>query len=294
MTITQLRYFLQICDCNGITCAASQLFISQQALSKTVRTLEQELGAPLFLRTKSGIVLTKAGTLLRDQSRPIVEQFDHFSSSIRRSIRMSSGTLRLCIFEDCLSLVTMDDFNHFRELFPQYSLEIKEYQFQVCNQRLLEGKHDAALTIEPILDKNIVNIPLQSRELVTVIHRDSPLMHRETVRFQDLHHQRLIMSIDERGYRAFCQLCDQHHVEPSVIQRVSQLSNMFGVCSHNGYLGLTADYSAEKLVLRYPNLMVKRLEGKPSPYPVTLAYHISNEKLDVLSDFIKFLKATIA
>lgn len=139
-----------------------------------------------------------------------------------------------------------------------------------------------------------VLIPLQSRELVAVVHRDSSLMHREAVCFQDQNHQRLIMSIDERGYRAFCQLCDQHHVEPGVIQRVSQLSNMFDVCSHSSYLGLTADFSAEKLVLRYPNLMDNRLEGNPSPYPVTPAYHISNEKLEVLSDFIKFLTATIA
>lgn len=294
MTIAQLQYFLAICDCGGITSAASKLFISQQALSKTVNTLERELDTALFLRTPSGIVLTKAGTLLRDECRPIVEQFEQFSSCIQHTIGRSSGTLRLCIFEDCLSFITVEEFDQFQERFPQYKLEIKEYQFQVCNQRLIEGKHDAALTIEPIPDRRITNIPLQSRQLVMVVRRDDPLARQPEVRYQELCRQKLMICLDNCGHQLVSRLFQEHTIQPDSIQRVSQLSNLFGICSENGYLGLTADYSAGKILSLYPDLVAKPIEGRPSPYIVTLAYHTNSEKLDVLNDFVQWVKALVA
>lgn len=293
MTIAQLQYFLAICDCGGITSAASKLFISQQALSKTVNTLERELDTALFLRTPSGIVLTKAGALLRDECRPIVEQFEQFSACIQHTIGRSSGTLRLCIFEDCFSFITVDEFNQFQARFPQYTLEIQEYQFQVCNQRLIEGKHDAALTIEPIHDRRIANIPLQSRQLVIVLRRDDPFAEQPAIAYSDLRQRKLVICLDRCGHQFTDRLFQEHGVAPEGIQRVSQLSNMFSICSENGYLGLTADYSAGKILSVYPNLTTKPLEGYPSPYTVTLAYHTNSEKLEVLNNFIQWVKEMV-
>ncbi len=294
MTIAQLQYFLAICDCGGITSAASKLFISQQALSKTVNTLERELDTALFLRTPGGIVLTKAGALLRDECRPIVEQFEQFSACIQHTIGRSSGTLRLCIFEDCLSFITMEEFGQFQERFPRYKLEIQEYQFQICNQRLIEGKHDAALTIEPVPDRRITNIPLQSRQLVMVVHRDDSLAQQPEIHYPDLFRRKLMICLDSCGHQFVNQLFQQHAVEPDSIQRVSQLSNMFGICSENGYLGLTADYSAGKILSLYPDLVAKPLEGRPSPYIVTLSYHTNSKKLEVLNDFVQWVKDLVA
>jgi len=291
MTIAQLRYFLEICDCGSITGAAGNLFVSQQALSRTVTTLERELGAMLFLRSKKGIVLTQAGEVLRDQCRPVVKQFDEFSASVGRTMRTFSGGLRVCIFEDCLSLISMDDFDRFQAEYPQYTLELAEYPFQVCNRMLLSGAYDAALTLEPIQEKGIVNVPLQYRDLVMVVRRDSPLAQQDRVEERDIQGQRLVMSIDARGFEAVCQLCRQNDIEPEVMRRVSQLSGMFDLCSGNGYIGLTAEYSAEKLIHRYPSLVIKRFARRYSPYAVTLAYHQENGKQAGLDAFTGFLQS---
>lgn len=290
MTISQLQYFLAICDCGGITSAASKLFISQQALSKTLSTLEHELDTALFLRTPSGVVLTNAGILLRDECRPVVEQFERFSTRIQQTIGKSNGTLRLCIFEDCFSFITIDEFNQFQTKFPQCTLEIQEYQFQVCNQRLIEGKHDAALTIEPIPDRRIVNIPLQSRQLIVVLRRDDPLSAQPEIEYQSLQQRDLAICLDGHGHQFVNQQFETRGLIPCSVQRVSQLSNMFSICSDNGYLGLTADYSAGKILSLYPNLITKPLEEFPSPYTVTLAYHANSEKLKVLNDFVQWVK----
>lgn len=293
MTIAQLRYFLTICDCQSVTYAASTLFLSQQALSKTIHALERELGTALFLRTSSGVTLTSAGCYLRDECRPIVEKFDRFSSEVQHTIGKLNRVLRLCIFEDCFSFIPIEAFNQFQALFPQYSLEIREHQFQICNQNLLEGTADIVLTIEPIHDRRITNISLQSRQLVLVLRSDDPLARKPLITFQDLHNRKIVMSIDRRGYEFVCQLFHSHDLSLDDIYRVSQLSNMFSICNGNGYLGLTADYSAEKMLPLYPDIISKPLEGQPTPYLVTMAYHTNSQKSDALNDFVRWVQSLV-
>jgi DNA-binding transcriptional LysR family regulator len=64
MDIRQLEYFLAIVDHGGFNRAASALYVSQPALSQTVRSLERDLGAALFHRIGKRAVLTEAGTAL--------------------------------------------------------------------------------------------------------------------------------------------------------------------------------------------------------------------------------------
>ena len=63
LRIEQLRYFLEVATSRSISTAAQNLFISQQALSTSLRKIEAELGLTLVVRSKTGIVLTEDGRL---------------------------------------------------------------------------------------------------------------------------------------------------------------------------------------------------------------------------------------
>lgn len=56
MELRQLQYFMQICESGSILKAANNLYITQQAVSKSIAALERELGASLFYRTAKGVV----------------------------------------------------------------------------------------------------------------------------------------------------------------------------------------------------------------------------------------------
>ena len=60
MDIRQLRYFLRICSDGSILKASQNVFITQQALSKIISAMEQEIGAPLFFRSSRGLVPQKS------------------------------------------------------------------------------------------------------------------------------------------------------------------------------------------------------------------------------------------
>lgn len=61
LTLLKMRYLVSIAQCGSITKAAKNLFVSQPSLTKTIREIEEEIGFPIFQRTKSGILLTRSG-----------------------------------------------------------------------------------------------------------------------------------------------------------------------------------------------------------------------------------------
>lgn len=73
MTLQQLRYAVTIADMKSMNKAASELFVSQPALSNTIHDLEEELGIEIFLRTNRGIVVTTEGEEFLSYARQMVE-----------------------------------------------------------------------------------------------------------------------------------------------------------------------------------------------------------------------------
>ena len=75
MTILQLKYAIAVANSYSMREAAGKLFVSQPALSASIRELEQELGIKIFERTNKGIVTTKEGEEFLDYAKQAVGQF---------------------------------------------------------------------------------------------------------------------------------------------------------------------------------------------------------------------------
>ena len=76
MTLTQLRYVVEVASAGSITAAAARLYIAQPSLSKAVAELEAEMGITIFERSSRGVVPTEDGTRFLSYARQVVEQAD--------------------------------------------------------------------------------------------------------------------------------------------------------------------------------------------------------------------------
>ena len=76
MEIKHLRYFLAVAREENMTKAADMLHVTQPTLSKTLKTLEDELGKRLFTRHSFSISLTDEGMLLRDRAEDLIAMAD--------------------------------------------------------------------------------------------------------------------------------------------------------------------------------------------------------------------------
>ena len=90
MTLLQLKYIVKIVECGSMNEASHELYVSQPALSSSVKELENELGIEIFTRSSQGIALTVDGAEFLTYARQVLDQADLLRSATRTRSRASS------------------------------------------------------------------------------------------------------------------------------------------------------------------------------------------------------------
>lgn len=93
MDVRHLRYFLAVVDHRGFTRAAERLLIAQPSLSQTIKSLERDLGVPLFHRVGRNVVLSEAGRELVGPARVVVRDLEAARAAIDELKGMRRGRL---------------------------------------------------------------------------------------------------------------------------------------------------------------------------------------------------------
>jgi DNA-binding transcriptional LysR family regulator len=100
LELRHLRYFVALADAGSFTHAAEQLFIAQPTLSQQIRRLEQAIGTPLLHRSREGLRLTAAGSVLLEESRNVLSLVNHGLSQTRQAAGLGRPQLRMVIPPD--------------------------------------------------------------------------------------------------------------------------------------------------------------------------------------------------
>lgn len=145
MLYQRIRCFLEVANCLSFSAAAKNLYVSQQAVTRQISQLEQELGVKLFYRTTRQVTLTPAGALLRDDFTQINRQISDSVRRAREIDRSDKGLLRVG-FLSALSrrdiILPIADY-----LEQKHSmLQIRLLDFVELRNQLLDGRLDFCVT----------------------------------------------------------------------------------------------------------------------------------------------------
>lgn len=122
-----MRSFLVLAEESHFGRAAQRLNIVQPALSMQMRSLEEELGGPLFIRTSRKVELTEAGKLLRMEAQRVVDHADHARQAVSRALRGELGRVRVGFAGNtALSSKLSHDLRGFNTTFPDVELIARE------------------------------------------------------------------------------------------------------------------------------------------------------------------------
>ena len=95
MKLQQLQVLVAVVEQGGIRAAARALHLSQAAVTKSMRLLEEEAGVPLLLRRSRGVDLTEAGARLLARARVITRQVALARDDLRQAAGEDAGSVRL-------------------------------------------------------------------------------------------------------------------------------------------------------------------------------------------------------
>ena len=97
MDIKQLKTFIAVADARSFLKAADSLYVTRQALSKTIDQLEDELGVELFFRTQKGANMTPAGIYLYPRAAQLINEFDRLKTDTINMSRSYKPKIKICL-----------------------------------------------------------------------------------------------------------------------------------------------------------------------------------------------------
>lgn len=192
MTIQQVQYILEVSQTGSISRAASNLFLAQSNLSSAIRSLEQELGFPIFTRSNRGIQPTEQGLLVLEQAGYMWECYQKMrqASAIQTTAHIRIGGApytpvceaynRLCeAYQDYERL----DFSYV--ILPIEEM-IEKLYLSLLDLGLFMVSPDAREAFQKrIASKNLVVHPIAKVPIVLRIGPKHPLYHKAEIKLSD-------------------------------------------------------------------------------------------------------------
>lgn len=155
MELNQLRSFLSVARTGQLVRASEQLHLTQSALSKQIKSLEDELGVLLFVRTPAGMVLTGAGRRLLPLAARTVESAQEIVSVATSMGGSLSGALRLGTIIDPESIRLGPLLSALLELYPHVDVSLIHGISGGVLQLLKEKQVDACFYLGPLKDTEV-------------------------------------------------------------------------------------------------------------------------------------------
>jgi DNA-binding transcriptional LysR family regulator len=202
MELRHLKQFIAVAEELHFARAASRLHITQPALSKQIQLLEQELGFPLFYRTKQKVELLDAGHVLLDEARRILRQAENAVESARRTHTGQSGRLIIGFSSSATLEVLPRIVRKYRRLYPEVMLELSEITTVRGSELLLDSPLSVGLIRSPSFsNKESFSIETILREPFVVAMPDShPAAKQDSVRIKTLDGEPFVVPPREPGW----------------------------------------------------------------------------------------------
>ena len=193
MDIRALRYFEAVAEAGSYSRGADLLRISQPAVSRQIRSLEEDVGRPLFLRHSHGVSLTEAGHLLLERSQTILRQIDQARSDVRRGQDGPAGEVTLAVPPAAGTLLIPELTRRLASMYPNVRLRVAAGFSTYVHEWLVRGRVDLACLHDPTPQPGFVVTPLVREEVFLVGRPGSVPTGRRQLRISDLAGVRLIL-----------------------------------------------------------------------------------------------------
>lgn len=143
------KVFYQVASSLSFSEAAKKLFISQSAVSQSIKTLERKLGQPLFVRTTKKVQLTQAGTLLLKHIEPAMSLIRQGESRLQNTASFGLGQLHIGASDTICRYFLVPYLEQFHKKFPSVPIKVTNATSLNCVELLEQGKVDLIITNLP-------------------------------------------------------------------------------------------------------------------------------------------------
>lgn len=193
MTLTELRYVVNLDKERHFARAAERSFVSQPTLSMALKKLEDELGVILFERTRGEVKPTPVGARIVEQARRVLAEAGRVQELAREGKDECAGPLRLGAIYTVGPYLLPALVPVLREIAPRMPLVIEENFTAVLLEQLRDNELDVAILSLPIDLTGLSVWPLYDEDFVALVPPDHRWAGKKSVPAQQLHEEPLLL-----------------------------------------------------------------------------------------------------
>ncbi len=284
----KLRIFHAVADAGSLTHAGDSLHLSQSAVSRQIRSLEESLNTTLFHRHARGLILTEQGELLFEATSSMNRRLETAAARIRDSEDEVFGDLRVTTTTGFGTLWLAPRLGKLYEKYPDLKIDL------MLEERVLDlpmREADVAIRMKEPSQADLIRRRLMNIRIQLYATSDYLAQHGTPTQLSDLSEHRLISQHEGAPQVAAGALLVQKLVDQDVRSRLT-VNHYFGVLqavlNHLG-IGVLPDYLTED----FPNLVRVLPDVESGEVPVFLAYPEELRQSKRVSAFREFVMEEI-
>jgi len=189
----QLRAFTVLARVASFTLAAKELFLSQSAVSHSMKALEQEVGCRLFDRVGKKVLLTQAGEQLLVYAERILADMEQARASLKELGQWGKGRVRIGASIMACQYILPQVLREFKESFPDCRIMIEPGDTPMAIEYLHANRIDLAIALQPLNEEKIEFDPLFTDELAFLLGPMHPWAASRRVIQDQIKHQNYIL-----------------------------------------------------------------------------------------------------
>ena len=272
MEIQQLYYYMELCKQKNFTEAGYACNMTQGALSKQIRKLENELGITLIRRNTRKFELSKEGEIFLSYAKKMTGTYEEMLKNVQKNQEIKIGCMPVLAPYHFARLVA-----DFRKEYPDIKLVIDEriaseiqensdrYDFLILRENMMEDQ------------KKFRFSPLYDNKLCAVLYEKHPLYGRDRLQLKELKDD--VFIFPERGsgsYEVFYKSCEKAGFEPKIAFEFPQANTIMSFVSEG--VGVTITFSTVYREAKCAGVKMIPLEDEL--HSVILLFYRKNKPLD--------------
>jgi DNA-binding transcriptional LysR family regulator len=241
MELRHLKYFVAVAEELHFGRAAQRVGIAQPPFSRQIKTLEEEIGAPLLWRSKRHVELTAAGKVFLLDARNLLALADRAADTARRAARGEIGQLSVGFVTSALYGQFTSVFRLMRARHPEVALRLQDMTSEEQVQAMQEHKLDVGLVRPPVPGADALSFQTVFREpFVVALPQKHKLARQKVIALKDLARESFLMvprSLGPAFYDQIIQCCAQAGFAPKVALETSSTHTIVSLIA--GGMGLS-------------------------------------------------------
>ena len=295
MKTEELINFYTICEYQSFNKAATALYLSRQALLRSIDSLENQLHKKLFSRSSTGVELTEFGRLFYEEAKPVLEgqkrllalpeEYDrrsrnHFTLGLRGSFG-SAYTIRKIIAE-------------YEAAHPNISIEILSLENHEIEMMIRDEKVDFAYSILPVTLPGISGEIMTEIEMCLVVSKSHPFAKVEKVTPDMLDQSKyMVCSFSHHTARIFRSYAAEYGKDVDIVFTTPDLNLVYTTAMTEGLAGVTIKRDAWMGEALFDDIVVKSCDP-PLQLIQGLLYKSKRKYTKEQRNFMDFFKRSFS